>query len=145
MITGGETLSVFSNRLKLLRQEKKITQKEIATELGVSAAAYSLWEKGEREPKFDIIQKLCSYFGVTTDFLMGLATVNNASRGWNFENYLESIGYKIQRDDPEHKPFLITPYGTFRLEYGDLDHFMEVSEAYLKYTIDSTLKSRKKD
>ena len=60
------------------------------------------------------------------------------------EKYLESIGYRVLRDDPEHKPILITSQGAYGLEYGDLEHFMEVSEAYLKYTIDSTLKNREK-
>ena len=64
-------MSVFGDRLKTLRQKTGITQKELASKLNVSPAAYSLWEKGEREPKFEIIENLCTFFGVTTDFLMG--------------------------------------------------------------------------
>lgn len=137
-------MTAFSDRLKILRLNKDITQKEIASELGVSPAAYSLWEKGEREPKFEIIEKLCSFFEVTTDYLMGRVSTNDYDSKWNFEKYLESIGYRVLRDDPEHKPILITSQGAYGLEYGDLEHFMEVSEAYLKYTIDSTLKNREK-
>ncbi|MCI8517258.1 MAG: helix-turn-helix domain-containing protein [Hungatella sp.] len=136
-------MSVFGDRLKTLRQKTGATQKELASKLGVSSAAYSLWEKGEREPKFEIIEKLCAFFGVTADFLMG-RTDDNPDREWNFERYLASIGYNVYRDDPEHKPFLITPHGVFALEYGDIRHFMEISEAYLTYTIDNTLKNREK-
>lgn len=136
-------MSVFGDRLKTLRQKTGITQKELASKLNVSPAAYSLWEKGEREPKFEIIENLCTFFGVTTDFLMG-RTDDNPDRESNFERYLSSIGYTIYRDDPEHKPFLITPHGFFALEYGDLRHFIEVSEAYMTYTIDNVLKSREK-
>lgn len=136
-------MSIFGDRLRILRQKKELTQKEVASALGVSSAAYSLWEKGEREPKFEIIEKLCNLFEVTTDFLMGRST-DNPYREWNFEKYLECIGYRVYRDDPEHSPFLITADGTYALEYDDLSHFMEVSEAYLKYTIDNTLKHRQK-
>ena len=55
-------MSSFSNKLKQIRIEKGLTQKELAKLLNVSPAAYSLWEKGEREPRFEILRKLCNIF-----------------------------------------------------------------------------------
>ena len=63
-------MSEFYNVLRKLRESKKLLQKEIAKELGISAAAYSLYEKGQREPKLDLLEKMAAYFGVTIDYLL---------------------------------------------------------------------------
>lgn len=42
---------MLSDRLKILRLEAKLTQKEIATKLEVSQQSYSDWEKGKMKPK----------------------------------------------------------------------------------------------
>lgn len=51
------------------RERRDIEQEEIAAAVGVSAAAYSRWEKGQRIPKEDDVQKLAAFFGVTPAYL----------------------------------------------------------------------------
>lgn len=63
-------MSEFCNVLKQLRQEKGITQKEIAEILGISQAAYSLYEKGQREPKYEMLEKIADFFNVSVGFLV---------------------------------------------------------------------------
>lgn len=63
-------MSEFCNVLKQLRQEKGITQKEIAKILGISQAAYSLYEKGQREPKYEMLEKIADFFNVSVGFLV---------------------------------------------------------------------------
>ena len=64
-------MSEFCNILKQLREEKGITQKEIAKILGISQAAYSLYEKGQREPKYEMLEKIADIFDIRPSFLMG--------------------------------------------------------------------------
>ncbi|MFX3789224.1 helix-turn-helix domain-containing protein, partial [Streptococcus suis] len=52
------------NRLKELRQEKKLSQKEIALELQVPPRTYQRWENGESQIKPDKAQALADHFGV---------------------------------------------------------------------------------
>ncbi|VDZ39403.1 transcriptional regulator, Cro/CI family,putative [Streptococcus dysgalactiae subsp. dysgalactiae] len=59
------------NRLKELRQEKKLSQKEIALELQVPPRTYQRWENGESQIKPDKAQALADYFGVSVGFLLG--------------------------------------------------------------------------
>lgn len=59
------------SRLKELRQEKKLSQKEIADFLGVNEKTISRWENGENTIKSDKAQKLADYFGVSTGYLLG--------------------------------------------------------------------------
>lgn len=63
-------MSEFYNILKHLRESRGLLQKEVAKALGISPAAYSLYEKGQREPRFDFLQKIADYFGVSIDYLM---------------------------------------------------------------------------
>lgn len=62
----------FACRLKQLRIENKITQKELATLLNVSQNAVFNWENEKREPSMDTILKIANYFNVSTDYLIGL-------------------------------------------------------------------------
>ena len=57
------------NRLKELRQEKKLSQKEIADLLEVSEKTISRWEKGENAIKSDKAQQLADYFKVGVGYL----------------------------------------------------------------------------
>lgn len=62
----------MKERLKMLREEKGVTQKEVAAAIGVTPSAYANYEQGTREPSIQILINICRYFGVTSDFLIGL-------------------------------------------------------------------------
>lgn len=59
------------NRLKELRKEKKLTQEELAGEIGVSKITILRWENGERQIKSDKAQALADHFGVPVGYLLG--------------------------------------------------------------------------
>ena len=59
------------NRLKELRKEKKLSQKEIAKEMGISEKTLSRWENGESQIKPEKTQKLADLFGVSIGNLLG--------------------------------------------------------------------------
>lgn len=62
----------MKERLKELRKEKGVTQQAVAVAIGVTISAYSNYEQGIREPSIQTIINLCKYFGVTSDYLLGL-------------------------------------------------------------------------
>lgn len=59
------------NRLKELRKEKNLTQKELADKINVSKITVLRWENGERQIKTDKAQKLADFFGVSVGYLLG--------------------------------------------------------------------------
>ena len=63
---------MFCERLKELRQEKKLGQIELAKRLDVSKGIISLWENGLREPSMSSLILLSKFFDVTIDYLVGL-------------------------------------------------------------------------
>lgn len=62
----------FGIRLRLCRRRKKISQDSVAKFLGVTKAAYSHYETGKREMPSLFVYQLAKFFGVSTDYLLGL-------------------------------------------------------------------------
>lgn len=62
----------FCERLRLLRQSKGLTQKQLALQLGLSKSIVSSYENGFRYPSYDILIKIASTFSTTTDYLLGV-------------------------------------------------------------------------
>lgn len=60
-------------RLKEARKSAGLTQKEVATVVGVNQNTYSYWENGKTKIDSESLAKLSELFGVTTDFLLDKA------------------------------------------------------------------------
>lgn len=60
----------FNNRLKKLRENKKLSIKDISSKLDIDEDIYSKWEEGEEYPSFENIIKLSKLFSVSTDYLL---------------------------------------------------------------------------
>ena len=61
----------FARTLALLRREKGVSQRKAAVELGISQALLSHYENGIREPGLPFVVKVCDYYGVSADYLLG--------------------------------------------------------------------------
>ena len=59
-------------RLRDLREDKDLTQKEIAKLLFITQQQYSLYEKGFRDIPTVALTTLSKFYGVTTDYILGL-------------------------------------------------------------------------
>lgn len=69
----ADKLSKFADILSQLRRERGISQKKAASDLGISQALLSHYEKGIRECGLDFVIKCSEYYGVTTDYLLGVS------------------------------------------------------------------------
>lgn len=62
----------FSKRLKELREEKGLSQRQLAREIQATQANISRWEKGTQDPSTEWIILLAKFFDVSTDYLLGV-------------------------------------------------------------------------
>lgn len=63
----------MKERLKQLRHEKGLTQKQVANAIGVVPTAITNYESGIREPSIAVLKKLCLFYDVSADYLIGLS------------------------------------------------------------------------
>ncbi|MCX4303056.1 MAG: helix-turn-helix domain-containing protein [Clostridia bacterium] len=61
------------NRLKILREEKNLTKTELATLLNVKSQSIGQYERGERDLSTEKLIRFANFFGVTTDYLLGVS------------------------------------------------------------------------
>ncbi len=79
-------MATFGERLRFLRQEKKITQKELARQFKLAESAISMYERNERTPSQDLTKEMADYFEVFTDYLLGhsdFRTAKEAAEKWD--------------------------------------------------------------
>ena len=70
-------LQVLGERLKALREEKGISQDELATALEMSRLSIGNYERGVRTPEAETIIRLAKHFSVSADYLLGLSDVKS--------------------------------------------------------------------
>lgn len=66
-------MKTFHEKLKELRIERGLTQKQVAESIGLTKNALGNYETGIREPSLDLLRKLCDLFDVSADYLIGRA------------------------------------------------------------------------
>ena len=89
---------MLSERLKSLRLEAKITQKEISDKLKISQPSYAQWEKGIRVPNIERLQELSKILNTSTDYLLG--NTDN-KKALSFDDLKEAI---INSKTFNHRP-----------------------------------------
>lgn len=67
----------FAERLKQLRAELGLSQSQLAEQLGVTKSRINMYERGDREPSFEMQELIADYFNVDMDFLLGKSEYRN--------------------------------------------------------------------
>lgn len=61
----------FGQRLAALRGERRLTQGELAQQLGVTRDAVTYYERAAKNPSAEFVEKVATFFGVGFDDLLG--------------------------------------------------------------------------
>jgi transcriptional regulator with XRE-family HTH domain len=69
-----QDMAAFADRLKTLRESRKLTQVRLAELIGVNPRAYNRWERGGFIPQLDTLMKMADVLNVTLDELTGRTT-----------------------------------------------------------------------
>ena len=63
---------MFCKRLEGLRNSYSLTQKQLADKLGVTKQTVSNWENDNILPSIETLMRICQFFNVSTDYILGL-------------------------------------------------------------------------
>jgi len=80
----------FHERLKLLREESGLSQKDYAKSIGLEQARYNKWENNKSTPDLDSVIMLARKFNVSTDYLLGVTPYRNQQIQTKANEILES-------------------------------------------------------
>ena len=81
----------MGEKLKSLRIEKNLTQKQVADRIGLAISAVSSYESGTRYPSYDVLVKLARIFHVSTDYLLGITNTRNIDVTGLNDNEIELV------------------------------------------------------
>lgn len=68
-----DTKQIFATRTKILREERGLSQAELAAELDISKNSVSQYENASRAPDITVLARYASFFSVASDYLLGLS------------------------------------------------------------------------
>ena len=66
-------MATFGERLKQVRLENNLTQKNLSEEINIGIMALSSYETDKREPNLKVIRLVCKKFNVCSDYFLGLS------------------------------------------------------------------------
>lgn len=90
----------FAERIKAERLKRKLGQEELAKALGIQKTRVCMWETQGTVPRQDVLLKLCDFFSVSADYLLGNDEIGNNPAEETF-NQLQRGFSKLDPDDLE--------------------------------------------
>lgn len=69
-------METFGQRLVIAREERDLSQKELADHLGITPTRLNYWEKDKREPAIEMIKAIAQALDVDTNYLIGYDSKN---------------------------------------------------------------------
>ena len=63
----------YTERMRNLREDKDLSQQQIANELGIAQTTYSQYELGKRQLPIEYLKTLCKFYNVSADYMLGLS------------------------------------------------------------------------
>lgn len=70
----------LAQKLQALRQQKGVSQAEMAKYIDLTVGAYQNYENGRREANYETLCKLADFYNVSTDYLLGRTTVKQTAK-----------------------------------------------------------------
>ena len=121
----------LSERLKLLRKEKGLTQLDAARKINISNTTLSQYESGKRRPSFAILAQMADMYSCTTDFLLGLsdtqAAPNSGDSPLLSDAELRTLS-ELKRADPV---FFSLFFDCIKLNDRDINTLKSIMTAYV--------------
>lgn len=88
----------FIDKIKQLREEQSLTQRQVAAELGIDVAMYNRFEKGEHYMKRELVKNLTHIYGISEDELLTLWLAGKVYALLSEEDFAEDVISVVAED-----------------------------------------------
>ena len=93
----------FAQVFKDLRTKSKLTQQEMADKLNISRSSVGMYESGEREPSFELLEQIADYFNVDMNYLLVKSELSeHIPQGYYLNDDTREMA-QFMFDNPEYK------------------------------------------
>lgn len=93
----------FAQVFKDLRAKSKLTQQEMADKLNISRSSVGMYESGEREPSFELLEQIADYFNVDMNYLLGKSELSeHIPQGYYLNDDAREMA-QFMFENPEYK------------------------------------------
>ena len=75
----------YNEKIQWIRNCRNITQKDIATHLGIKQQQYARYEKGVNVMPVTYLPEICKFLGVSADYILGLSETKEISKNKELE------------------------------------------------------------
>ena len=106
-----------------MREQKKLNQTELANLLEVSNGSISKWERGDRQPDYETLERIADIFNVTIDYLLGRSDAKYKSDDsqMSFSTPQEALSFILKQE-------MVADFGGYDLENMSDDEIMEMAD-----------------
>ena len=95
----------LGERLRFLREKHNLSREELSDKLGILYGTFSKYELGEREPDYETLKKMASFFGVSIDYLLGYT-----DSPLNTNDNIRNLPYVAKIEIEDFVEFMISKY-----------------------------------
>jgi len=88
------------NRIKMLREEFKYTQQDLADKLESSKSVIGLYENEIRKPSLEVLVKLSEIFNCSIDYILGKSDIRNPEKTEDDPLGLAKVGFSMDKYTP---------------------------------------------
>ncbi len=112
------------NKLRSLRESKKMLQKQLADRLNLRTSTIGMYEQGRREPDNETLKKIANFFNVSTDFLLDNTKENKSEK--------EAIEKEALKNALVKAGFIKQNENLSEQELKNLFNFININKDYIK-------------
>lgn len=134
---------MIGDRIKELREARMLTQAQMSEQTGININTLASYERNIREPRIDVITKLCNFFGVSADYLIDLSPYQNIAHSEGIDKAFEKLPSSVRKQCVEVQLALLKVADAFRWAgesepvFPELLHYLiddlkQCIEAYLR-------------
>lgn len=100
-------MSTFGTRIRDLRENLELSQQDVANHINCSSKVLSNYELDKREPDFDTLIKLCDFFNVTADYLLGRTSNSKYYKEIELSSQTETLIHYFEKLPDQYKKDVI--------------------------------------
>jgi transcriptional regulator with XRE-family HTH domain len=105
---------MLKDRLKSLRAEKELSQRDLASLLELSPSTIAMYETGQREPDNETLIKIANFFQVSTDYLLGQSDIRSPIEtiaAHRSDDPMDELPEEARKSLEEFKDYILKKYG----------------------------------